>query len=98
MPYTIVAPYAIAVGAPPSTPLGPWVDSAVAWTTWITLMGFVGLTVLALVGAGSPARQASPGTLAHVTMRLARVAAALGVLAVPAVLTGLAQGMAPTAG
>ena len=93
MPYPVVA-----VAAPPSTPLGPWVDSAVAWTTWITLMGFVGLTVLALAAVGAPARRAAPGTLAYVTMRLARVAVVLGVLAVPAVLTELAQGASQTGG
>ena len=92
-------PYTTAIAAaPPSTPLGPWVDSAVAWTTWVTLMGFVGLTVLALATAGPPARRASPGTLAHVTTRLARVAVALGLLAVPAVLTLLAQGASETGG
>jgi hypothetical protein len=30
------------------------VDSAVAWTTWITLMGCAGLTVLALAGVTGP--------------------------------------------
>jgi copper transport protein len=54
-------------------------------------MGFVGLTVLALAGVGRPARLAAPGTLAQVTARLARAAAALGLLAVPAVLTDLAH-------
>jgi putative copper export protein len=98
MPNTVLAAYSVASGGPPSTPLGPWVDSAVAWTTWITLMGFVGLTVLSLAGAGAPARRASPGTLAHVTMRLGGVAAVLGVLAVPAVLTELAQSASQTGG
>jgi hypothetical protein len=93
MPYTTAA-----AAAPPSTPLGPWVDSAVAWTTRITLMGLVGLTVLALAAVAAPARRASPGTLAHVTTRLVRVAAVLGVLAVPAVLTLLAQGASETGG
>jgi putative copper export protein len=92
-------PYTTAVAAaPPSTPLGPWVDSAVAWTTWVTLMGFVGLTVLALAVVAAPSRRAAPGTPAHVTMRLARVAVVLGVLAVPAVLTLLAQGDSETGG
>ncbi len=93
MPYITVA-----AAAPPSTPLGPWVDSAVAWTTWITLMGFVGLSVLALAGVGPPARRASPSTLARVTARLARAAVVLGVLAVPAVLTQLAQAASQTGG
>jgi copper transport protein len=39
-----------------------------------------------------------PGTLTHVTARLVRVAAVLGVLAVPAALTDLAQGAAQTGG
>jgi hypothetical protein len=47
---------------------------------------------------GPPALRASPGTLAQVTIRLAVVAVALGVLAVPAVLTGLAQGASPAGG
>jgi putative copper export protein len=75
----------------PSTPLGPFADSAVAWTTWATLMGFVGLTALALVAAGPAARRAGGGTLTAVTTRLARAAVVLGVLAVPAVLTDLAH-------
>jgi putative copper export protein len=74
------------------------VDSAVAWTTWVTLMGFVGLVVLALVSAGPPARRQGPGTLATVTTRLARVAAVLGVLAFPAVLTDLAHDASETGG
>jgi hypothetical protein len=53
------------------------VDSAVAWTTWITLMGCAGLTVLALAGVTGPARRSSAGTLPRVTARLARLAAAL---------------------
>src|ERR1700753_2880339 len=80
----------VAAAGPPSTPRGPGVDSAVAWTPWITLMGFVGLTVLALAAVAAPARRAAPGTLPRVTARLARVAALLGVLAGPAVLTDLA--------
>lgn len=90
--------YTVAAATPPSTPLGPWVDSAVAWTTWITLMGFVGLAVLALAAVGPPARRASPGTLARITARLAKAAVALGVLAVPAVLTELAQGASQSGG
>jgi putative copper export protein len=90
--------FSVAAAAPPSTPLGPWVDSAVAWTTWITLMGFVGLALLALAGVGAPARRVSPGTLPHVTMRLARPAVVLGVLAVPAVLANLALGAGENGG
>ena len=76
---------------PPSTPLGSFEDSAVTWTTWVTLMGFVGVTALALLSAGPAARRIGAGTLASVTTRLARAAVVLGVLAVPAVLTGLAH-------
>jgi putative copper export protein len=68
------------------------VDSAVAWTTWVTLMGFLGVAVLALVAAGPPALRIGAGTVAAVTARLARAAVVLGVLAVPAVLTDLAHG------
>ena len=77
--------------AAPSTPLGPFEDSAVAWTAWVTLMGFVGLSALALVAAGPAARRIGTVTLAAVTARLARAAVVVGVLAVPAVLTGLAH-------
>ncbi|WP_199809903.1 copper resistance D family protein [Streptomyces sp. NRRL F-5126] len=66
-------------------------DSAVAWATWITLMGFVGLAALALVVTGPAARRVGRETPAAVMVRLFRCAAVLGVLAVPAVLTGLAH-------
>jgi len=82
----------IAAAPPPSTPLGPFLDSALDWTTWITLMGFVGLLSLALAAAGPAARRIAPEVLGSVTVRLARAAAALGVLAVPAVLSDLAHG------
>lgn len=98
----------VAAASPPSTSLGPWADSAVGWTTWVTLMGFVGLAVLALAGVAAPVRRAVPSapvqvvppqiTLAGVTARLARVAVVLGVLAVPAVLTSLARGASKTGG
>jgi len=83
--------------AAPSTPLGPFVDSAVTWTTWATLMGFVGLTALALLTAG-PARRIGSDPLAAVTVRLSRAAVALGALAVPAVLTDLAHGASESGG
>ncbi|MEU1591978.1 hypothetical protein ABZ468_03745 [Streptomyces sp. NPDC005708] len=51
-PFPPALPLAV---APPSTPLGPFEDSAVAWAAWVKLMGFVGLTVLALVAVGPPA-------------------------------------------
>ena len=84
--------------AAPSTPLGPFADSAVAWTTWVTLMGFVGLTALAALAVGPPARRVGPDTLAAVTARLSRAAVVLGALAVPAVLTDLAQGASGSGG
>ncbi|MEU3980463.1 CopD family protein [Streptomyces sp. NPDC026672] len=88
-PFPDASPLAV---APPSTPLGPFEDSAVAWAAWATLMGFVGLTALALVSAGPPARRIGADTLAAVTTRLSRAAVVLGLLAVPAVLTDLAHG------
>ena len=42
-PFPPALPLAV---APPSTSLGPFEDSAVAWAAWVTLMGFVGLTAL----------------------------------------------------
>ncbi|MFI0941929.1 copper resistance D family protein [Streptomyces sp. NPDC021020] len=95
MPLPPPLPYAAAPA--PSTPLGPFEDSAVSWTTWTTLMGFVGLVLLALLAAG-PAARISSRTLAGVTARLARAAAVLGVLAVPAVLTDLAHGASADGG
>ena len=92
-------PFLTVAAAPaPSTPLGPFADSAVAWTTWITLMGFVGLTVLALAVAGPAARRAAPEALARITARIALAAALLGILAVPAVLSDLAHGFSQAGG
>ena len=92
-------PFPTLAAAPaPSTPLGPFADSAVAWTTWITLMGLVGLTVLALAVAGPAAQRTAPESLARITSRVALVAAALGILAVPAVLSNLAHGLSPAGG
>jgi putative copper export protein len=82
----------------PSTPLGPFEDSVVAWTTWVTLMGFVGLVTLALVSAGPAARRISTDALNLVTVRLAGLAAAVGLLAVPAVLTDLAHDASESGG
>jgi putative copper export protein len=70
----------------------------VAWTTWITLMGSVGLTVLALAVAGPAARRTAPAALARLTSRVALTAAALGILAVPAVLSDLAYGASQSGG
>lgn len=89
---------AVAAVPAPSTPLGPFADSAVAWTTWITLMGSVGLTVLALAVAGPAGRRAGPEASARVTARLASAASALSLLVVPAVLTELAHGFSASGG
>jgi putative copper export protein len=70
----------------------------VAWTTWITLMGAVGLTVLALAIAGPAARRTAPAALARLTSRVALTAAVLGILAVPAVLSDLAHGASQSGG
>ncbi|WP_051950810.1 CopD family protein [Actinacidiphila yeochonensis] len=96
VPLSDALPYAAA--AAPSTPLGPFEDSAVAWAAWTTLMGFVGLAALASVAAGPAARRIGPAALAAVTARLSRAAVVLGVLAVPAVLTDLAHGASPSGG
>jgi len=89
-------PYSAA--AAPSTPLGPFADSAVAWTTWTTLMGFVGLVALALLAVGPAAARTAPGAVPAVTARLGRAAVVVGLLAVPAVLTELAQGASSSGG
>lgn len=92
-------PFATVAAAPvPSTPLGPFADSAVAWTTWITLMGSVGISILALTVAGPAARRTAPEAFGPVTTRLALSAAALSALAVPAVLTQLAHGLSQSGG
>jgi putative copper export protein len=70
----------------------------VAWTTWITLMGSVGITVLALAVAGPVARRTSPAAFGRLTARLALAAAVLSALAVPAVLTEIAQQASPSGG
>jgi putative copper export protein len=82
----------------PSTPLGPISDGVVAWTTWITLMGFLGVATLALVVAGPVARRIGPATVQSTTVRLARVATVLGILVVPAVLSDEANGAAADGG
>jgi putative copper export protein len=61
-------------------------------------MGFVGLVTLALVTAGPAARRIAPEALASVTVRLARVALVLGVLAFPAVLSDFAHGASKSGG
>ena len=99
MPFSSDIPRSLSISAAaPSTPLGPFVDSAVAWTTWVTLMGFVGLTALALLAVSRSAHRVGPDTLSAVTTRLSRAAVVLAVLAVPAVLTDLAQGASRSGG
>ncbi|WP_051452157.1 copper resistance D family protein [Actinospica robiniae] len=84
--------------AAPSTPLGSFAASAVSWTAWTTLMGFVGLTALAVLAAGPAARRIGPEALGAVTARLSRAALVVGVLAVPAVLSDLAQSASDNGG
>jgi putative copper export protein len=79
----------------PSTPLGSFEDSAVSWASWATLMSFVGLVALALVVA-APARELGDRAARIVRGRLAWAAVAVGVLAVPAVLTDHAHSAART--
>lgn len=61
-------------------------------------MGFVGLVMLTLVAAGPAAGKIGGDAVASVTVRLARVATVLGVLAVPAVVTDLAHGVSADGG
>ncbi|SDO69158.1 Putative copper export protein [Nakamurella panacisegetis] len=82
----------------PSTPLGSFADSAVAFAMWATLMGFVGLVALMLVSTGPAARRIGAETWGRVTVRPARVAVVLGLLAVLAVLTDLARGASKAGG
>ncbi|UWE12199.1 copper resistance D family protein [Actinacidiphila bryophytorum] len=99
MPLPELPPHVLTLSAAaPSTPLGPFEDSAVTWTTWVTLMGFTGLAALALIAVGPAARTLGKDALAATTARLARAAAALGVLAVPAVLSDLAHGASESGG
>jgi putative copper export protein len=84
-------PAALLSAPAPSTPLGPFEDSAVSWAFWVTLMAFAGLAALMAVVAGA-ARAAGAQAEAGVRTRLARAAVAAGVLALPAVLTELAHG------
>lgn len=74
----------------PSTPLGSFADSAVSWTSWVTLMSFVGLVALALLVA-APARGLGDRAARLVRGRLAGAAVAAGFLAVPAVLSDHAR-------
>jgi putative copper export protein len=77
----------------PSTPLGSFEDSAVSWTSWVTLMSFVGLVALALLVA-APARGLGEPGARLVRGRLAWAAVAAGVLAFPAVLSDHARSAA----
>ena len=66
----------------PATPLGSFEDSAVSWLTWVTLMGFVGVTALSLISTGPAANRLNAATLSAVTRRLARAGSVFGALAV----------------
>ncbi|MGW4649884.1 copper resistance D family protein [Kitasatospora sp. NPDC004289] len=85
-------------GAVPSTPLGPFADSAVNWAVWVTLMAAVGLLALALLAAVPAAVRNAADSAPAVTGRLALAAVVVGVLAVPAVLTELAHAASPSHG
>ncbi|WP_327288729.1 copper resistance D family protein [Streptomyces sp. NBC_01198] len=99
MPLPDLSPHVMTLSAAaPSTPLGPFEDSAVTWTTWVTLIGFVGLTALALTAVGPAARALGAAAQGALTARLARAAVVLGVLAVPAVLSDLAHGASASGG
>ncbi|MFD7989659.1 DUF4149 domain-containing protein [Kitasatospora indigofera] len=92
MPSPVIPPALTSLAAAaPSTPLGPFVDSAVAWSTWVTLMGLVGLIALAVLSTGPAAARTAPAALPAVTARIAWGAVVAGVLAAPAVLTELAH-------
>lgn len=77
--------------SPPSTPLGPFQDSAVSWATWVTLMGFAGVLALALFSAGPAARAIGGHAVATTSRRLAGAAVVIGVVSIPAVLTDVAH-------
>ncbi|SEM55981.1 CopD family protein [Streptacidiphilus jiangxiensis] len=91
MPFSsLPAPSASLAAAPPSTPLGPFEDSALAWAGWTTVMSFVGLIALALLVA-APARTAGARIRVRVRSRLAAASVASGLLAGPAAWTALAH-------
>ncbi|MBF9067185.1 CopD family protein [Streptacidiphilus fuscans] len=98
MPLSDPLPQSLPTAAPPpSTPLGPFLDSALAWASWTTAMAFVGLVVLALLVAG-PSRRVGAATHAEVRTRLTAAAVAAGVLAGPASLAALAHDAAGAPG
>ncbi|MEY9860156.1 putative copper export protein [Catenulispora sp. GAS73] len=88
-PVLAAAPAYLAAPAP-STPLGPFEDSAVSWASWVTLMSFVGLLALA-VAVAAPARALDDRAARLVRGRLTWAAVVAGVLAFPAVLTDRAR-------
>ncbi|GAA3039086.1 hypothetical protein GCM10020229_57830 [Kitasatospora albolonga] len=90
-PLSLPHAHAPLAGAVPSTPLGPFADSAVNWAVWVTLMAAVGLLALALLAAVPAAVRNAADSAPAVTGRLALAAVVVGVLAVPAVLTELAH-------
>jgi len=92
LPSAVLAAHAPAYLAAqvPSTPLGPFEDSAVSWASWVTLMSFVGLLALA-VAVAAPARGLDDRAARLVRTRLTWAAVVAGVLACPAVLTDQAH-------
>lgn len=78
----------------PSTPLGPFLDGAVAWGSWVTLMGFVGLVALALLVTGPVAVRLGQSAVVSTTTRLARVASVFGALFLPAFVLDVAHDLA----
>lgn len=91
LPATLAGLGPVQLGVPaPSTPLGSFEDSAVSWSSWTTLMAFVGLVMLAVLVA-RPARALGTQGSATVRTRLSWSAVLAGLLAFPAVLTDLAH-------
>jgi putative copper export protein len=89
-----VSAAAVSAQPAPSTPLGPFLDSAVAWGTWVSLMGFVGLVALALLVTGPVAVRLGRSAVTSTTTRLTRVAAAVGVLFLPSFVLEVAHDLA----
>lgn len=79
----------------PAPSLGPIRDGVLTGAMWISLMGLTGLLALAVLCA-RPAAQ--PGDRPAVTARLARVAVAFGIAALPLAFLDLAHGMSEDGG
>lgn len=85
----------LAVTTPPPPSLGPIRDGVLSGAMWIALMGLVGLLALGVLCA-RPA--AEPADRPAVVARLAQVAAAVGILALPLVFLDLAHGLSEDGG